>query len=235
MEAYLLFPSRPSTHSADIAHSHGKSYRGHLPYIPIRMMMSGLFVAFASMCCNVNAQPVAIKTNLVSDAITSPSLGIEIGTGNKNTLQLFYSLNPWTFSSDSHGDRKARYWNVMPEFRWWTCSKFNGHFFGVHLMGGEYNASNVALPIPGAFFKGDNLTKEVKDHRYQGGYAGGGFTYGYQWILSRHWNFEAEIGVGYNYVWYDKYPCYECGSKIASGHTNYVGVTKVGLSLLYIF
>ena len=193
------------------------------------------FFILALSAAPLAAQPVAIKTNLIGDAITSPNLGVEVGVGKKNTLQLFYTLNPWTFDSDSHGQRKAKYWNVMPEFRWWTCSKFNGQFFGVHLNGGQFNASNVALPIPGAFFKGDNLTKEVKSHRYQGGYAGGGFTYGWQWILGRHWNLEAEIGVGYNYIWYDKYPCYECGAKIASGHTNYVGVTKLGLSLLYIF
>ncbi len=178
---------------------------------------------------------VAIKTNLLYDATTTPNLGIEIGTGARNTLQLFYGLNPWTFDSDSKGERKAKHWVLIPEFRWWTCTKFNGQFFGVHLMGGQFNAANVDLPIPGGFFKGENIAKGVKDYRYQGDFAGIGFTYGWQWILSRHFNIEAEIGVGYNHVWYDKYPCYECGAKIASGGTNYVGVTKLGLSLLYIF
>ena len=177
---------------------------------------------------------LAVKTNLLYDATTTPNLGLELGVGKKQTVQIVYGLNPWTFDS-SHGDRKAKHWLLMPEYRWWTCTKFNGHFFGAHLMGGEFNASNVDLPIPGFFFSGDNLTKGVRDHRYQGGFAGAGFTYGYQWILGRHWNLEAEIGVGYNYVWYDKYMCYECGSKIASGHTNYLGVTKLGISFLYIF
>lgn len=177
---------------------------------------------------------VAVKTNLLYDATTTPNLGVEVGVGRKQTVQLFYGLNPWKFHS-SHGDRMAKHWLLMPEWRWWTCSRFNGHFFGVHLMGGEFNAANVDLPIPGAFFGGDNLTKGVRDLRYQGAYAGAGFTYGYQWIISRHWNIEAEIGVGYNHVWYDKYPCYECGAKIASGNTNYAGITKLGLSILYIF
>ena len=81
----------------------------------------------------------------------------------------------------------------------------------------------------------NNIAKGVKDYRYQGSFAGIGATYGYQWILSRHFNIEAEIGVGYNHVWYDKYPCYECGSKIADGGSNYLGITKLGISLLYIF
>lgn len=177
---------------------------------------------------------LAIKTNLLYDATTTPNLGVEFGVGRKNTFQVVYGINPWTFSTN-HGDKKLKHWVVMPELRWWPCSRFNGHFFGVHLLGGQFNASNIDIPLPGAFFSGNDLTKDARDTRVQGYYAGAGVTYGYQWILSRHWNFEAEIGVGYGHVWYDRYPCHRCGAKIASGETNYAGVTKVGLSFLYIF
>ena len=190
------------------------------------------------LCCGIcgaKAQEVALKTNLLYDATTTPNLGGEIGVGTKNTVNLVYGLNAWTFKSASKGDRKAKHWVVMPEYRWWTCSNFNGHFFGVHAMGGQFNAANVDLPIPGFFFSGDNLRKGVRDYRYQGTFLGVGATYGYQWILSRNWNVEAEIGVGYNHAWYEKYPCYECGAKIADGGTNYLGITKLGLSILYIF
>ena len=199
-------------------------------------LLRGILLTFlVALCALQGTGQVAVKTNLLYDATTTPNLGMEIGVGRKNTLQLVYGLNPWTFNSDSHGDRKAKHWLLMPEYRWWTCTKFNGHFLGVHLMGGQYNAANLDFPLPGAFFSGENLVKGVKDSRYQGWYAGAGFTYGYQWILSKHWNIEAEIGVGYNHVWYDKYPCYECGTKLADGSTNYVGLTKLGLSFLYIF
>ena len=102
-------------------------------------------------------------------------------------------------------------------------------------MGGEFNAAKVNLPVPGFFFKGDDIRTGVRDSRYQGSFLGGGLTYGYQWILNRHWNLEAEIGVGYDHIWYDRYPCYECGAKLYSGHSNYAGITKLGLSILYIF
>lgn len=177
---------------------------------------------------------LAIKTNLLYDATATPNLGIEFGVGRKNTLQLFYGLNPWTFETDK-GERKAKHWVAMPELRWWTCSRFNGHFLGIHAMGGQFNASNVDLYLPGMFFSGRDIAKDVRDFRCQGYFAGGGVTYGYQWILGRHWNIEAEIGVGYNHIWYDRYPCHQCGAKIATGETNYAGVTKVGLTLLYIF
>lgn len=177
---------------------------------------------------------VAIKSNLLYDALTTPNLGAEIGVGSRSTVNLVYGLNPWSFSSDS-GKRRTRHWVVMPEYRWWTCSKFDGHFFGVHAMGGQFNGSNVNIPFPGAFFGGDNLGKGLRDKRYQGWYAGAGVTYGYQWVISKHWNFEAEIGAGYNYAKFKKFNCSECGAKVGDGHTNYVGLTKLGLSFLYIF
>lgn len=193
-------------------------------------------IALAVMFLPLTAfSQVAIKTNLLYDATTTPNLGVEVGVGKKNTLQLFYGLNPWTFKSETKGERKAKHWLLMPEYRWWTCSKFNGHFFGVHAMGGQFNAANVDLPLPGTFFKGENLRQGVRDNRYEGWFAGVGVTYGYQWILGRHFNLEAEIGVGYNHVWYDKFECGECGAKVANGGTNYVGITKLGLSLLYLF
>lgn len=178
---------------------------------------------------------LALKSNLLYDMTTTPNLGAELGVSEKNTINLVYGINPWTFHSESKGDRMAKHWVVMPEYRWWFCSTFNGHFLGVHAMGGQFNASNAALFLPGGFVGGDNLVKGVKERRYEGGFIGAGITYGYQWILSRHWNLEAEVGVGYNYVWYDKYRCGDCGGKLGSGHTNYLGVTKLGLSFLYIF
>lgn len=178
---------------------------------------------------------LAVKSNLLYDATTTPNLGLEVGIGRKTTVQLFYGLNPWTFHSADGQERKAKHWMLMPEYRWWTCSRFNGHFIGAHLMGGQFNAGNVDLPLPGGFFSGANLRSEARDYRFQGTFAGLGVTYGYQWILARHWNLEAEIGVGYNHVWYNRYACGDCGAKLNSGNTNYIGITKLGISVLYLF
>lgn len=181
----------------------------------------------------------ALKTNLLYDATTTPNLGAELVLSRKSTVNLVYGLNPWKFSSKKHGQRYAKHWVVMPEYRWWTCSALDGHFIGVHAMGGQFNAQNVDLPIPGGFFGGDrhsrNIAKEVRDSRYEGTYAGVGFTYGYQWPLSKHWNIEAEAGVGYNHIWYKQFNCGTCGAKRVKSETNYAGLTKLGLSIMYIF
>lgn len=193
-----------------------------------------LIAAALLMSFCANAQ-VALKTNVLYDATTTPNLGIEVGVGGKSTINLVYGINPWKFKSESKGDRFAKHWVLMPEYRWWPCTRFNGHFIGVHAMAGEINAANVDLPLPGGFVSGINLRKEVRDARFQGLFAGVGVTYGYQWSLSRHWNIEAEIGAGYAHMWYDKYPCGKCGARMSKGGANYLGVTKLGLSLMYIF
>lgn len=200
----------------------------------LRNIITASLFTLASTITTVNAQ-VGVKTNLLYDATTTPNIGLEVGLAGKSTINLVYGLNPWTFHSDSKGERKAKHWVLMPEYRWYSCQTFSGHFVGVHAFGGQLNAANVNIPIPGAFFGGENLQKGVKQHRYEANFAGAGLTYGYQWILGKHVNFEAEIGAGYGHVWYHKYACGDCGALIRKGQTNYMGITKLGLSIMYLF
>ena len=166
---------------------------------------------------------IAIKNNLLYDATTTPNIGMEIGVGRKTTAQLTYGLNPWKFSDD----KQIRHWLLMPEFRWWTCSRFNGHFFGIHAMGGEFNAQGTRNYL--------GIFDDIETKRYEGWYVGGGITYGYQWILGEHWNLEASIGVGYDYIQYKKYDCGECGAYSGQDHTHYIGPTKLTLCFEYLF
>lgn len=174
-------------------------------------------------CLNAHAQNIALKTNLLYGSTLTPNVGVEVGMGKKHTVQLFYGLNPW----DTSSGKSLRHWVAQPEYRYWFCQSFNGWFIGAHFMGGEFNVGGVKLPF--------GLFSEFEDHRYEGWFAGGGITAGYQWPLSRHWSFEASIGVGYDYIKYDKYKCGECGELIKSSHSNYFGPTKAALSFLYVF
>lgn len=173
-----------------------------------------------------SAQQVALKTNLLYDATTTPNIGMEMGVGRKHSIQLYYALNPWTFGS---GDDKKyiKHWMLAPEYRYWFCQRFNGSFIGIHGFGGEFDAANVKLPF--------GLYPGLENHRYDGWYIGGGVTYGYQWVLSRHWNLEAGIGFGVAYIKYGRYQCGVCGKKSGDGHKTYIGPTKGMLSLLYMF
>ncbi len=178
-----------------------------------------MFVALASQ-----AQNFGFKTNALYWATTTPNLGAEMAVGRKHTAQVFFGFNPW---KQSGGDQSSiRHWLVQPEYRYWFCQNFNGWFLGVHAMGGQFNAGGVKLPF--------GLKKDLRDHRYEGWYLGGGVTAGYQWPLSKHWNLETSIGVGYDYIQYDKFKCGTCGEKEGRTHDNYVGPTKAALSLIYM-
>ena len=52
----------------------------------------------------------------------------------------------------------------------------------------------------------------------------------------KHWNLEAELGVGYVYSKADKFNCAQCGDKLEDDKAhNYVGPTKAALNLVYVF
>lgn len=192
----------------------------------IKLCVALLMALFAGMFAS--AQKVALKTNLLYDATATVNAGIEIGLAPRWTLDISGNFNDWTMSHN----RKWKHWLVQPEARYWFCERFSGHFIGIHAHGGEYNFGNLKHGIK---FLGSDFSK-LTDNRYQGWYVGGGLSYGYAWILGKHWNLEAELGIGYIYTRFDKYPCAECGEKIeedASHH--YFGPTKLALSIVYLF
>lgn len=189
-------------------------------------MMAVLAVMLGFGSLSSHAQQVALKTNLLYDATATPNLGMEVGLNQKHTLQVFYGLHPWKFG---HGEDQKflKHWVVNPEFRHWFCHRFNGSFVGIHAFGGQFNAAKIKTPF--------GWWKELEDNRFEGWFVGGGVSYGYQWVLSKHWNFEAAIGVGAAYIKYDKYGCGTCGKKLDDGDKIYIGPTKAALSIMYLF
>ena len=75
----------------------------------------------------------------------------------------------------------------------------------------------------------------TEGERHQGWGAGAGISYGYSWLLSRHWNLEATVGVGYLYLKSDKYPCANCGRKQEGIKKHYFGPTQAAINLIYQF
>lgn len=180
-----------------------------------------VILLLASLPAWAYSQHVGVKSNMLYDATTTLNLGFEVAFSKKITLDVSGNYNPWKF-----GNKYWKHWMVQPELRYWFCESFNGHFLGVEGHYADFNVQNLKLPF--------GLYKGLRDHRYQGKLYGGGFTYGYQWILSNHWGLEASLGVGYARIDYDRYECGKCGEKLNSGHKNYFGPTKVALSIIYL-
>lgn len=171
------------------------------------------------------AQKVAIKTNLFYGVYTlTPNLGAEFGMSPKTTLDIAGGYNPWKL--DEKGKEKIVHWLAQVEYRYWLCQRFNGHFFGIHALGTQYDVNAHNLPLL--------FGKNSRDYRFEGYAIGGGLSYGYQWILGTHWNLEANIGLGYAWMSYDKYACKKCGEKLKHETRNYLGPTRAAVSVIYI-
>lgn len=173
------------------------------------------------------AQEVGLKTNLLNDAFLSPNIGMEVGLAPRWTFEVVGQLNGWSI-----GGHTWKHWYVQPEARYWFCQRFGGHFMGLHLIGGQYNFGHLGTNLN---FLGSDF-RNLNTNRYQGWGAGAGIAYGYAWPVARHWNVEAEIGLGWIYTRFDQYPCAECGTKIRDNAAhNYVGPTKASLNIVYLF
>lgn len=188
-----------------------------------------LFLLAALWCADAGAQKVAVKTNLLYDiAAYTINVGVEAPLATRWTVDLSANYNGWTLSHD----RRWKHWLVQPEARYWFCDRFAGHFLGIHALGGQYNVGGLRNSVS---FLGTDFSK-LSDRRYQGWFVGAGVAYGHTWILGKHWNLEAEIGLGYIYTRFDSYPCAACGKKLSEDNSHhYVGPTKAAVNLVYTF
>lgn len=180
--------------------------------------------AFASM-----AQNFAVKTNLLYDATATINVGAEIGIAPRWTGNISGNYNAW---DNPYGQGFYKHASIQPEIRFWFCDRMAGHFIGLHGHGGAYNFGLIPNNLK---FLGNDFSS-LTDYRYQGYFGGGGLTYGYAWAVAEHLNIEFELGVGYAYTEYDKFECYECGRKLAEAVPyHYIGPTKLGINLVYVF
>lgn len=172
------------------------------------------------LSCGVFAQYIALKTNLLYDATTTPNLGAEVSMGKHFTLDVSGNYNPWELSNG----RSLKHWMAQPEFRYWPVERFNGHFIGLHGYYLDYVFKDVKLPMG-----------MKRNQGYDGTGYGAGISYGYQLYLSARWNLEFTAGFGYGYYKYDKFSLLEGENEYLGLYkSDYWGVTKVGISIIYL-
>lgn len=166
----------------------------------------------------------ALRTNLLYWASATPNLSAEIGLGDRTSLKVSGSYNPWSRKGSLEKNKKLVHWTMGTEFRYWTCERFNGHFFGAHALYSDYNISTQKIPL--LDFK--------KEYRYDGTAYGIGFSYGYHWMLSKRWGLEFNAGVGYMRLDYDRFDCISCNREGEKFTKNYFGPTQAGISLVFM-
>ncbi len=183
------------------------------------------YKVMAEPCAQYNK--FAIKTNLLYAGLTlTPNLAFEMKLADKWTLDVSAGYNPWNRDGKPGDNKKLVHWLGQVEGRYFLERAMYGHFFGAHLLGGQYNISNYNLPF--------NIGSS--DYRYEGWAAGVGLSYGYQWCISERFALEATIGAGYVYTNYDLYTHPRCGYLVAPDlDHHYFGITRAGVSLMYKF
>ena len=86
------------------------------------------------ICIMASAQDFAVKTNALYWVSTTPNIGFEVGLGKKTTLDISAGYNPWTLDRSGEDNMKFKHVKVDPEFRYWFCERFHGHFIGVNAL-----------------------------------------------------------------------------------------------------
>ena len=193
-----------------------------------------LSVSLLFLCgISLNAQRIAVKTNALYWATATPNLGFEVAMGERWTFEVEGGYNPWTF--DKEKNMKAKHWLVSPEFRYWFCNSFQGHFIGIN---GNYTQFNIgALPVPvHEAFISLNHTQEqdLEKSRVEGWAVGAGLTYGYAFPIARRWNIEFTAGFGYWYSVYNQYESRKCGLFQETVNKHALGPTSLGILFIYM-
>ena len=122
---------------------------------------------------NTQAQRVAIKTNLTDWMTASPNLSVEFAISSRFTLDLSGTATPFKYKPDFY----FRHIRLQPELRYWLLTPLSRHYVGFTAFYSTYDVG-------------------YKKRGYFGDSYAAGLTYGYNWILSRRWNFELSAGLG---------------------------------------
>ena len=186
-----------------------------------------LIYLFLSQSARLKAGPVAVGTDALYWLTATPNANIEWAPADRFSIALSFGYNAFNFpnrntSAGNPANPKLHHLSLMPEGRLWLRRAYEGHYFGLHLLGGEFNAGGLRFP------------KFFRDHRYEGYALGAGLAYGYVWRLGRDWRIGASAGLGWIRLDYDKYNCGSCGTRLGHRVRHLAGVTKAALTIQYV-
>ncbi len=124
------------------------------------------------------AQRAAVSTDLLRWGTLSPNASIEMLLGQRVTLNVEGSFNPFEVEICGANFKHA---SISPEVRYWFQRPLYSHFIGVNTLYTYYDVS-------------------LNSQLYKGRMVAMGITYGYGFILGRRWALIPTIGVGCGYV-----------------------------------
>ena len=177
----------------------------------IRLLFLTLLLCASFPMC---AQRVALRTNALEWVALSPNMAVEARLSRRVTLDL--SMGGCPFSSVPFLDNyKWRHFRVTPSLRYWFNRPMARHFLGVNLSAAVFSV-------------------RLKDRCYKGDMFSAGIDYGYDLVLSHHWNLEFLAGIGLGkargYDWRAPSP-----QPKTVNMSRWVPVPRLGVSFTYVF
>lgn len=160
-------------------------------------------------------QRLAVKTNLLYDAILMPSLEVEYRIADRWTVNLEGDMAWW----NNDGKHKCyQVATISPEGRWWFGQK----------QGSPWHATTSACSAASWY------DLENGKEGYQGEAEMVGVSYGYMFPIGRRLSLEAGIGLGYMHSKYEEYLPID-GHYVyqQTNRMNYFGPLKLKFALVW--
>lgn len=159
---------------------------------------------------------LGIKTNALVLFAGVANAGVEARIGEHFSFDFPVVYSPYTLKNNY----RLRALAFQPEFRFWFKGYTEGHFLGLT---GNFAWFNIAL-------SNNNRYQDSADRPLMGA----GISYGYSWKILPCLSLEFTVGAGYANIHYDVFYNVENGIQYNSGVKNYWGLTKAGISVVYL-
>lgn len=162
---------------------------------------------------------VAVRTNLLYDALLLPTLGIEWRIDADWGIKFDGSLSWW----GNEKGKVQKMWLINPEVRRYMLR--NRRFYAG--ISGNFGRSNLYKYALGGILSGDT--------GYQGDFWSAGLTVGYQLRLSERFSMDFNLGLGYTRFAYDTFGIID-GVRVSKARDltkNLWGPTQAGISLMW--
>ena len=176
-----------------------------------------LLMAVVMFSATASGQELAVKTNLLTDAIAVPSVGVEYAFAPRWTVNADAEWMPF-YRAHNHYLRTLK---VQPEARFWFRTPFAGPFVGPSVGWRVFNMGG--LPV-----------FDLKNERIQGNLWTAGATAGWHFTLSDRLGLEPAVSLGYGYADYKRYAEPRSRRPVEHSYQHYIGPIALSLYLVYM-
>ena len=142
------------------------------------------------------------KLNVLTSLGLIPNVGIEIQTGQKNSLQLDVLASFWNKLNNTKTPLHIN--QTFLEYRFYKKNDLSGLYVGPHIGYGMFTLKKPSFAVIFDPYGGGNYDND-NDTYQSGRIAFYGFTIGYKKRLSKRISLEAFIGGGYSMATYKEY------------------------------